>query len=429
MIKLGKDNNYFEKGKFVAKRLADEIINKYNIITMDDTEEVLYYENGVYKPNGEMKIKQEVENILDEAASKTRVSEVDGHIKRSTYISRNELNKPLNLINLKNGIYDFNQNKLYEHSPKYFFTIQTPVKYDPDSICPKFLEFIGQVLPEEFHDLIQELFGYLLWRDYEFQYAFIFHGEGRNGKSTLINTGISFIGEENISHIALQDMSNNRFASSELYGKSANIYADLPDRELEDSSLFKQLTGGDRIKAERKFKNPFYFINYAKLLFSANKIPETYDNTPAFFRRWIIIKFPYVFSGEKEKTGIIKELTTEEELNGIFNWAIEGLKRLHKNKKFSYHLTLKEVMDYYIKESNPIQMFVKTLLVAEHESWTSKSKLYEAYVFFCKENNYKIEEENVFGRKIKPLIYSLSPFISEGRHGYTNGWKGLKIGS
>ncbi|MBT4461335.1 hypothetical protein HN789_06115 [archaeon] len=422
-----KDVKYFHGKDFKAKWLADDIIRKYHIKTMDDSEEVYIYNKGVYIPS-ETIIKQEVQKALHEDASKNRASEVEGHVKRSTYISRELFNKPLNLINLKNGILDLNKNKIMKHSPEFLFTIQLPIYFKPNAECPNFKKFIHQTLTKETHKLIQELFGYLLWKNYEYQYAIIFFGEGSNGKTTLLNVIIKFVGSENISHISLHEMGSSRFSSAELYGKLANIYADLSDKELDDTSLFKQITGGDKVKGEKKFKNPFYFSNYAKLFFSANRIPATSDDTHAFYRRWILVKFPFTFTEEKGNPNLINELTTNEELSGILNWAVEGLQRLHKNKKFSNHLTLKEIKDLYIKESNPILLFVQSLLSADMNSWTSKRELYEAYVFFCKENNYPVVEDNVFGRKVKPYILALSPFISGSRHGYIDGWKGLKIG-
>ena len=71
-----------------------------------------------------------------------------------------------------------------------------------------------------------------------------------------------------MSHVALQDLEENRFQVAELYGKLANIFADLPNKRLQSSSMFKTLVSGDRITAERKHENPFVFRNHAKLIFS-----------------------------------------------------------------------------------------------------------------------------------------------------------------
>ena len=102
----------------------------------------------------------------------------------------------------------------------------------------------------------------------------------------------------NVSHIALQDLEDNRFRVAELYGKLANIFADLPSRRLYSSSMLKTLVSGDPITAERKHERPFVFRNVAKLIFSANAIPGTSDRSHAFYRRWMIVPFEHTFNGE-----------------------------------------------------------------------------------------------------------------------------------
>ena len=80
------------------------------------------------------------------------------------------------------------------------------------------------------------------------------------------------------------------------------------------------------------------------MIFSANLIPKTKDDTTAFFRRWIIINFPNQFLPDNPKTDkdLTKKLTTQEELSGFFNWTLKGLKRLLKNGKFSSGKSVEE---------------------------------------------------------------------------------------
>jgi putative DNA primase/helicase len=110
-----------------------------------------------------------------------------------------------------------------------------------------------------------------------------------------------------------------------LYGKLANIYADLPAIALKETGIFKMLTGGDTISGEHKFKPRFYFKNYAKLIFSCNQIPQTPDDSDAFYRRWIIVNFPHQFLDADQNTdknlvadkNLLAKLTTTSELRHI----------------------------------------------------------------------------------------------------------------
>jgi len=66
---------------------------------------------------------------------------------------------------------------------------------------------------------------------------------------------------------------------------------------------------------------------HAKLIFSADKMPEVYEDTDAFFRRWVITAFPIRLEGIKADPNLLSKVTIPEELSGLLNWAIGGLQR------------------------------------------------------------------------------------------------------
>jgi phage/plasmid-associated DNA primase len=88
----------------------------------------------------------------------------------------------------------------------------------------------------------------------------------------------------------------------------ANIDADLSNEALKNTGLLKKLTGSDDIPAEEKFRNPFHFKNHAKLIFSANQIPKTPDETDAFFARLIIINFLNQYLGDNNRSMAYQEI-------------------------------------------------------------------------------------------------------------------------
>jgi len=309
------------------------------------------------------------------------------------------------------------------HTPDIIFLNKIPVNYTIDAGCPKIKEFISEIVPESDILLTQEMFGYCLYRDYSLDKAFLLIGEGSNGKSTLLNLLTKFLGKENVSSISLQDLDTNRFAIAELHGKLANIYADLPDLALNHTGKFKMLTGGDIISAERKFKGHFTFVNYAKLIFSCNKVPESRDDTTAFYRRWCIINFPNKFEGENRNPNILEEISTEEELSGLLNWALEGLHRLLKNKQFSNSITTEEIREQYIKQSNPVLAFVEDRLISDSQGEISKDELYRAFCDYCEEIGLPTKAKNVFGRELPRYIAVDSGQTREkGRI-----WRGIRL--
>jgi putative DNA primase/helicase len=400
---MSRPSNYFDRSSFIPKRLADYIKSRYIFITTTGNEEIFVYKDGVYIP-AESLIKGLCSNLLGNRATTHRINETLNNIKYTTFVDRNEFNKDKHLINLKNGIFNLEKMKLQPHSPTVIMTNQLPVVYNPNADCPKIKDFFYQIVCAEDVPLLQEIFGYCLWKDYHIQKAFMLIGDGANGKSTFLGLLKRFLGTENVSSVSLQDLINNRFASATLFGKIANVYADLPDLALHKTGVFKMLTGGDIVPAEKKFKDMFTFVNFAKLLFSTNKIPETRDSSVAFFRRWILINFPFKFEDENCDTHILDKLTTEEELSGLFNWSIEGLKRLLNNGHFSNNLTTEEIQITYERMSSSVAAFAKDCLEVESGGIISKAELYQKYIEYCQKNKLPEKASNIFARDLPQYI-------------------------
>ena len=160
------------------------------------------------------------------------------------------------------------------------------------------------------------------------------------------------------------------------------------------------LTGGAPIEAEKKFRNSFTFINYAKLIFSANKVPEAADDTDAFFRRWIIITFPNKFEGENCDPHLIEKLTKPEELSGLLNLALQGLRRLLEQGRFSHSKTTDEIREDYIRKSDPLAAFVMDCLEVDPEAWVEKQTLYNAFTAYCRKQKLPAVSRDTFYKNL-----------------------------
>jgi putative DNA primase/helicase len=197
----------------------------------------------------------------------------------------------------------------------------------------------------------------------------------------------------------------------------------LTDRALSGTGYFKMLTGGDTISAEYKFRDRFEFKNYAKLLFSCNKVPESPDDTTAFFRRWIIINFPNQFLEGDPKTDpdLLAKLTTEEELSGTFNWAIEGLERLLQNRRFSTGKSVEETREQYIRSSDPIKAFAMDRIEEKAGNIVSKDDVYRAFLEYCQKMHLPSAPKNRFSMALPqhvPMIQSEYRVVNKHRVAY-----------
>ena len=397
-IENALDKNEVPRARYLLAQLA---IERYKIITLEDTREMFYYCNGYYKPHAETLVIKMVDQIFKAQQTSYHRNEILQLVQSKTLTPRSRAFDPY-LIALKNCILDLRDFRIYPFSPDMRTNIHIPVEYNPDAKCDVVDTFLDQVLPEGAKDLFYEFLGYCLYPEYFEHKALIMVGDGANGKSTTIELIKSFLGVHNCASVSLQELVDNRFALARLYGKLANLYADLPSRSLSTTGFFKMLTGNDLLEAEIKFKQrTIKFTNRAKLIFSCNQLPYAKDDTFAFYRRWIILHFPNRFVGDRADPHIIKKLTTPEQLSGLLNKALEGLKRLLDRGHFSYKYTVEQVRELYIKHSDPIRIFWENFVEeGDSESYILKDELYQAYKKFCDAFSYPRKASNVFFRRL-----------------------------
>jgi len=398
-----------KRSRLVLPALGELIYSGLGLhfLTLWDSGEIYFYNGGYYEGQGEQIIKDLAEQLLRMQIKEHFKNEIVGYIRDKNYQRREIFNVPLNLINLQNGVYNIETGELLEKNPEYYFLHQIPVDYDPKAKCPRIKKFLREIFYQDDIPVVQEFIGYCLYRRYHIHRAVMLLGEGNNGKSTFINLLTTFLGRNNVSNKTLQELLENRFATASLYGKLLNAAPDIPTTALKRTGIFKCLTGEDRIYADVKFRNGFEFTNHAKLIFSTNTLPKAYDDTYAFFRRWLLLSFPNTFERQKRDPHILEKITTNEELSGLFNWAIEGLKRLLENGEFSYSKSVDEITEQYKSLSDPTYAYIQEFLEVKYDSYIPKVELRKHYFAWCKENKLPMVPENVLTRRLKDHIPEL----------------------
>lgn len=400
--------------RFDAGRLGEQILDLsrrtqglHRIITLKDTNEMFMYDGDVYVPNADKWVKEYCYGQLGKQNyRKSRVLEVIDYVQAGTYVERQE--PPKNLLPVQNGLLDVLTGELKPFTPELMFFSKLAVKYDPNAKCPNIEKFLTEIVgsPDDIV-LLQEVFGYCLLRDYPIAKALMLVGEGANGKSTFLNLVKTFLGADNVACVSLHELETNRFASARLYQRLANIYPDLPAKTLYETGKFKIATGNDSLGAENKFQQGFNFVNYAKFLFSANKVPEVTDESDAYFRRWLIVVFPNVFSEDKRDLKILEKLTTPEVLSGLLNFALEGLKRLLEKRDFSFSRSVEQIRQDYKRKASPVAAFFDDKIEVSTDEWVPKDELYNAFLRYCRENKLPPMDRVTFCRKVP--MYAQGP--------------------
>ena len=80
-----------------------------------------------------------------------------------------------------------------------------------------------------------------------------------------------------------------------------------------------------------------------------------------------------------------------EELPGILNWALEGLKRLNDRTMFEKLEFMKEAISELEDENNPVNLFFREHIKIEMGSYLEKGELYDRFKDWAvKNNNYQL---------------------------------------
>jgi putative DNA primase/helicase len=415
-----------DRAAFVEAAMAT-----FSLAALQDNEELLIYRDGQYVTGAQPILKGWIEAQFRQrgmTASSNFVTETIAAITRRTYVARKEFNPP-GFVCLANGILDLTnpaEPVLRAHDPAQRFTSKLPVAYDSSATCPTFDRFLVEVLPiGADRTEVRKMFGYCLVPGNPRQIAFMFIGEGANGKSTLLGVLVAVLGEDNVTAETLQSLVGNRFAPAKLWGKRANICADIPANPLPFTGTMKTLTGGDLTRAENKFGHPFYFVNDAKLIFSANELPEVNDRTRAFWRRWFMVRFTETFIG-KEDRKLSEKLRAE--LPGVLNYALAGLADLTEDCEFKPTQTSEALALEWKQRAEPVYWFVSVQIEKVATAWVSKEDLYEAYVQFCETHGCSPKRPEVFGK----LLPNHAPWARTERRtiggkASVRGWLGVRL--
>jgi P4 family phage/plasmid primase-like protien len=414
--------------KELAWDLASELLEKEHFVTLNDTEQLFRYEEaeGIYKDDGESYVKQLVEQSIEskEEISTHLVNEVLGHIKRSTFKPREIFDSSSRNPHLvvQNGLLNLETFELEPFTPEYFSLNKLNVKYDPSKDCPNFKQFLSEILSPEDIEGVQEEIGAILYQRYLTKKLSIYLGDTDTGKTTLMTVLLAFLGKENVSDVPLQDLSTqNRFAVAQLFGKMANLADELPSDVIKSIDRIKNLTGGFRVQGEFKFQNPFTFQNHAYLISACNYLPPVEQDDRAFWNRINLRNFTKKYGG-KPKPDDPKELqaklTTPDELSGILNWGLEGLKRLKANGwRFSNAKSLEEVRESYKRKSDPVWAFLNEYVIEDFEAVVSKEDLWNAFRKYCKQESIPMISRDLFFKTVPEKVKVTSEYRKVGRSG------------
>lgn len=392
-----KSEVFYDGKTFLFDKFAKYLVSEYNIVIING--QIHIYNNGIYDYAQKI-IEQKMIEKIPSLRSQTR-NEI---LKYIYLIAEEKKQSDANYIAFKNGIYDLSTDEMIPYTPEIILTNRIEHNYNKNAyndLTDKTLNKLS-VNDKQIRSLLEECIGYTFLRRNELGKAFILTGDKSNGKSTFLDLIAHILGDKNISALDLREL-GDRFSTSMLFGKLANIGDDIGDEFMQGSavSIFKKIVTGNRIKAEQKGKDPFEFNPYIKLLFSANDMPRMRDKTGAVLRRLVMIPFNATFSkNDEDYDPFIKyKLIKEDSIEYLIKLGVDGLKRVLENNEFTRSDKVIDTLKEYEEENNPILGFISE----ETESNIvnqSVQDVYLRYSLFCSQNQLQALSKIAFSKQI-----------------------------
>lgn len=256
---------------------------------------------------------------------------------------------------------------------------------------------------KDIEKLLWECLGYSLTKTAKLRRAFIFKGNGANGKSKLFRILEHLLGSEQCSHEHLENLSGSKAGGKttikNLCNCTVNISEDQKQPKYINNSLVTRIISGETIAYGDEEITP-----YATMLFSVNEVINFKETGLHITDRIVVIPFNNTFTDSNNNRDINMEdkLCSEKSLRIIATKALESFQEVLDNGKFSIPPIVEEETKKYFLECNNVAEFCSLYPV---ETIIVKSRYYQEYRNWCNYNNREAVSNNIFGKEVLALGY------------------------
>lgn len=375
------------------------------------------------KRAGSLRTKYYIENVL------FMVSKQNG-----MFVENEKWTSDPFMLGVENGILDLRNGQLRPNNPSDFVTSFSPTAWKGLHFpAPKWAKFINEVFGnnQELNNFIQRLFGYSI-SGLSTEHIFpILWGEGRNGKSTLIETIADVLGSDLAMSSQSDSLMSNQFAGDgpkpfvhALKGKRLVWVSESNKNNKLNIGLIKQLTGGDRINVRTLNRLPTEFKPTHLIFFISNHRPKISGDDQAIWDRVLLIPFKNRFVDQPVQINEIvqnKQLKNElsNEFSGILAWLVQGFMKYLESGLNPPEIVKVETKLYRQKEEG-IKQFIDECCIICNDGNIAAGELYNAYLSWCKQNSKEAVNATAFGIEISKTYH-------KSRKGNCKTYFGLKL--
>lgn len=339
------------------------------------------------------------------------------------------------------GVVDLRSGEIRKPDPTRDFHSRATSVAPHDLATPRWERFLHDTFGDdaegrEMIDFLHLLLGYSITGDVGGQVLPFLHGQGKNGKSVLLDTMIQLLGDyaEAAPPGFLMDrgaFSEHSTELTELHGRRIVVCSELKPNDKFNEARVRLLTGGDQLKARRMRQDFFSFTPTHHLWLLGNHRPEVSTGGFAFWRRIRLIPFERVVPDARKIDNLALELVRDEG-PGILYWLIAGAVRYLGNRGSGDLLAgpdrVRMATDAYAATEDHIGRFLNecctTATDGTAELRTEQGQMYSAYTLWCATGEgIRPATNRAFATRVRQEIGLSSPadmLKSNGRKYYPN---------
>lgn len=296
------------------------------------------------------------------------------------------INPVSRLVFFRNGALDVDTGELMPHNPENRNSNVLSCDYSPSASCKVWQAWLAEIFESDLQrvQLLQEIIGWTLITDnLGIQKAPIFIGAQRAGKGTILHV-VSTLLNDAAGAFQLPNLDNDKVLAG-MTQRNVIIDFDCASPDKKNSrqivGLFKAITANEPVSVKLLYTQvPFQGALNCKLLLASNSVPTLWDDSTATANRWMPLVFDRSFLGSEDVT-LSKRLV--EELPGIAQWALEGLRRLMSNGRFTMPESSRYEMDYMVESGSPVTRFMEEECVFDKAARVADNALWGRYQQWC----------------------------------------------
>jgi len=303
-----------------------------------------------------------------------------------------EFDKDPFLFNCQNATLNLKDFTQHKHRATDFISKISNVIFDPKANCNRWEVFIREIMRDDMETaaFLQKALGYSLTGDTSHECFFLLYGATtRNGKGVTCETTVHMMGDyartSQPETVAQKQNTNSGNPSEDIARLRGARFVNMsePDKGLRlNAALVKQLTGGDTVTARFLHQNSFEYRPEYKLFINTNHRPLVTDDSIFASGRIKQIPFERHFEPHEQDKGLKSFFKQPENLSGILNWFIVGLKALQA-EGLSEPKAVKDATNEYREESDTVGLFVRECLVELKGQRTPTKVIHADYIKWC----------------------------------------------